>query len=571
MNKIYVFGNTTVRSAKRFPQGIRVLKNSNLNGNINSKEDELAFAKLLDKNNVVDMTTVDDSLGRKWRSAFDKIGLITPASVKRQKLNKNNGFDPLIQKVKEKYPDLSLSGKPYEVTPQGSRLAKAENIFDMEDTMLRALLAVQIDTEKGIFKPFVFVLQVIRELENQGALAGLNRSELLIVFSTTSHDNVKQVVKEIINYRRNRNSVKGKRAKSKVDREILGKYAEKVGVKYDTAITYGDPNFKYMLATGIFSRSGSRIIFNNNKSTLIKNILIKEPYVYEDKLEYYYNFWKGYPLPTDNKDVLIEDIKRLSNNLNISINDDELENKSVPDLKQYQLELEKKDLDEREKLFAKRQDTEVDNIITYFQVLNGKIKSGDEYENARDDMPAFLEWATWRAFLAIDGLKCDIKKTRGFNIDQDFFPAGNAPGGMPDILLEFKDYILVVEVTLTTTSRQEAAEAEPVRRHVAQIQERCADKNKPVYGLFIAKTIDNNTAEMFRTGLFYRNEQPFFLNIVPITIDQFVYLMSEFKTKHFTNQQFERLLEKCLIPRNATVPLWKNEIQKNIDQYSFAN
>lgn len=569
MSKIYVFGNTTVRSAKRFPQGIKVLENSSLNGNINSRDNELAFAKLLNKNDVVNMTTVDDSLGRKWRSAFDKVGLITPASINRQRLNKNDGFDPLIQEVIKKYPDLGLSGRPYEVTPQGSRLAKAENIFDMEDTMLRALLAVQIKTEKGFFKPFVFVLQVIQELKRQNALPGLNRNELLIVFCATSHDDVDEVVQEIIDYRQRRNAVKGKRAKSKVDRETLGKYAEKVGVKYDTATTYGDPNFKYMLTTGLFSRNGSRITFNENKSTLIKNILLNEPHVFQDKLEYYYHFWKGYPLPTDNKDVLIEDIKRLAGKLNKSI-DKDLESKSVPDLKQYQLELEKQDLDEREKLFAKQQNSQVDNIITYFQVLSGNVKNGDEYENARDDMPAFLEWATWRAFLAIDGLKCDIKKTRGFNIDQDFFPAGNAPSGRPDILLEFEDYILVVEVTLTTTSRQESAEAEPVRRHVAQIQECCEGKHKPVYGLFLAKTIDNNTAEMFRTGLFYRKNEPFFINIVPMTIDQFIYLMSEFKKKHFTNQQFERLIEKCLIPRNATVPLWKDEIKKNIEQYQFA-
>jgi len=57
---------------------------------------------------------------------------------------------------------------------------------------------------------------------------------------------------------------------------------------------------------------------------------------------------------------------------------------------------------------------------------------------------------------------------RRFKIDQDFLPVGTAPGNGPDIVFEFDDMVVVVEVTLTSSSRQEAAEGEPVRRHVAK-------------------------------------------------------------------------------------------------------
>lgn len=44
---------------------------------------------------------------------------------------------------------------------------------------------------------------------------------------------------------------------------------------------------------------------------------------------------------------------------------------------------------------------------------------------------------------------------RGFNVDQDYLPIGTAPGGKPDMIFEFDDYVIVVEVTLSTNSRQE--------------------------------------------------------------------------------------------------------------------
>ena len=51
-------------------------------------------------------------------------------------------------------------------------------------------------------------------------------------------------------------------------------------------------------------------------------------------------------------------------------------------------------------------------------------------------------------------------------------PIGCAPGNGPDLIFEFENYVLVAEVTLTDSSRQEAAEGEPVRRHVAELLKR---------------------------------------------------------------------------------------------------
>ncbi|WP_236841317.1 AlwI family type II restriction endonuclease [Brevibacillus formosus] len=40
----------------------------------------------------------------------------------------------------------------------------------------------------------------------------------------------------------------------------------------------------------------------------------------------------------------------------------------------------------------------------------------------------------------------------------------------------------------------------------------------------MARSIDNNTAETFRVGVWYTGDEPDFINIVPITLKQFNFL-----------------------------------------------
>src|SRR5699024_8828508 len=157
---------------------------------------------------------------------------------------------------------------------------------------------------------------------------------------------------------------------------------------------------------------------------------------------------------------------------------------------------------------------------------------------------------------------------RRFKVDQDFLPMGCAPGGGPDLIFEFEDYVLVVEVTLTTSSRQEAAEGEPVRRHVAKEKAKIAEATgKPVYGLFMARSIDNNTAETFRVGVWYTGDEPDFINIVPITLKQFILMMENYMTRRYDNKVFRIVMDTCLILRNANAPALKIEIEKVVDEF----
>ncbi len=78
----------------------------------------------------------------------------------------------------------------------------------------------------------------------------------------------------------------------------------------------------------------------------------------------------------------------------------------------------------------------------------------------------------------MDSLINEPYQVRRFNVDQDFMPVSTAPGNGPDLIAEFDDRIVVIEVTLSESSRQEAMEGEPVRRHVANLM---LQSDKPVY------------------------------------------------------------------------------------------
>ncbi len=172
--------------------------------------------------------------------------------------------------------------------------------------------------------------------------------------------------------------------------------------------------------------------------------------------------------------------------------------------------------------------------------------------------------------MAIDSLENKPYEARRFKVDQDFLPVGTAPGNGPDLIMEFRDFVIVIEVTLTESSRQEAAEGEPVRRHVADLINQYAETNgKPVYGLFIANNIDSNTAETFRIGVWYsRSNERMSLQIIPITISQFnSFFKALFTTNNVTPEAVINLMNDCEQYRaGCEAPEWKNMISQTVER-----
>lgn len=136
--------------------------------------------------------------------------------------------------------------------------------------------------------------------------------------------------------------------------------------------------------------------------------------------------------------------------------------------------------------------------------------------------------------------------------------------------MEFHDFVIVIEVTLTESSRQEAAEGEPVRRHVADLMNQYAEINgKPVYGLFIANNIDSNTAETFRIGVWYsRNDERMNLHIIPLTISQFnSFFKALFTSDNVSPQAVKKLMDNCEQYRaDCEAPEWKRMINQTVER-----
>lgn len=190
-------------------------------------------------------------------------------------------------------------------------------------------------------------------------------------------------------------------------------------------------------------------------------------------------------------------------------------------------------------------------------------------EVPKDETPAYLEWILWRAALAIDHMVNKPYEVRGFKLDSDFLPVSAAGGGKGDLYCEYIDFTILTEVTMSTSSRQEAMEGEPVRRHVSDA---VLKYDKPVYGLFIAIRIDTNTAETFRHGVWYaKGDIKQRLDIVPLTLKQFQkYFVAMFKTNKANPDLLRNLIAKCESKRDELdAPLWKRFIEDVVVEHSM--
>jgi len=223
---LWHIGNTTVRTPYRLQEALRALLASPLNGNLLGREQEHAFARLLHESGIVEAGRMErgedvSDLGRKWRSALSQLGFITPQLTRPQwarmrygKITHTIGTDPLVW---EYVGDIAaLSGKRYEITPNGYRLTKADVIAAQQECFLRAIAAYQIPSRIETryqctpFSPLRFVLGVIGEIESRGEEPALGFDEFALFVQTSSPDDgINNVVARILSYRMERQSNRG--------------------------------------------------------------------------------------------------------------------------------------------------------------------------------------------------------------------------------------------------------------------------------------------------------------------------------------------------------------------------
>ena len=556
-------GNTTVRSPFRLRDGLVALSTSSLQGNLRGEEQERAFRRLLGEHGIVELGDDDTySVGRKWRSALNKLGFLYPEVPPASGIPQSE-IGPI---------DMC--------TPNGWRLIRADTVPAMQECFLRALAAHYIPSalerkfDFAVFSPLRHTLAIMLELEKQTGESRLNFVEMAIVVQLTSSDEpLADIVARVLALRARRLASPNKR---KFDRQEREAAAVLHGYAAGTFNDYADTNLRYLKATGLVQSKGRGLSLVPEKHVFVEK-LIQDTGIPDSDRSYFITLCNGAKLPTDNKDsalAVLDDLLQQLEKRGIPFDATGKPTDTPADIAIIRHQIEEILSERNEEEYATRQAVEWEEIAAYMELIitrKGKktLSNGEDIEVPQAEAPAYFEWVLWRAFLAINSLANKPYEARRFKIDQDFLPVGTAPGNGPDLIFEFHDFVIVVEVTLTDNSRQEAAEGEPVRRHVADLVSHYgAQSGKPVYGLFIANRIDSNTAETFRIGVWFtRTDDKMRLDIIPVTLVQF----KAFFEALFTSGRVEvglirELLDLCGGLRPAhEAPAWKHEIQQTFN------
>ena len=555
---IWMVGNNGMRNPNRIMDGFRVFSESPFVGHLR-KENEIEFTKLLNEKGIIHNEEGKDESGshaRKWRLVFSRSGLIYP------KLNSSEG-------------QQSDLGPLDDITPFGRAFLKADTYPAIQEFFLRAMSVEQVAVNKGTshFSPLRWILAIMVELEKRTGTSELSRIEFALWgHTTTPEDGLSNVVDKILDLRKRRSTASSKNVFDKNEIKLRGKdYKGKSG----NFVDYADMNMRYLRISGVLQRKGRGLIIAPAKH-LLAEALAKSTVSTRPLIDEYRLLCNGAPLPTDNENVaksVLNDLMRQMKERRIAFDISDLPLDTPAEINIARRRLGSIIAQTDEIQYAQAQCDQWKEISDYMSLLiKGGGKTVYDEDNAievpKDETPAYLEWTLWRASLAIDHLVNMPYEVRGFKLDSDFMPVSAAGGGKGDLYCEFEDFTILTEVTMSTSSRQEAMEGEPVRRHVSDA---VLKYDKPVYGMFIAVRIDTNTAETFRHGIWYaKDDVKQRLDIVPLTLAQFQkYFVAMFDANKANPETVRDLLVECESQRDILeAPFWKKYIDRTVAEKS---
>jgi hypothetical protein len=339
-----------------------------------------------------------------------------------------------------------------------------------------------------------------------------------------------------------------------------------LSTRANTFIDYADTTVRYCRMTRLFSLRGSVMVISEDARELARELAALElPAVSEEEFSTW--LWSADvpSLPLDDAGFLREDLARLTaervslqDQLAIAVEPQVPPPDKLPDLKLARASAGDSVAGLREELFYRRQAKCVPEILeTLRDVLEGEMVGSYR--------PAFLEWGTWRAFLATNALACAVSATRNFKVDSDVTPSHTAKAGVSDMVFQYADHVLAVEVTLRTGPNQWSAEGEPVPRHVFDVMRQ--HPHKRVLGLFLAPKVDPNTANQFLNQVYWDEDLRANrgVDVVPMSLAQFMALLEAWGPA-LDPPRMRELLESCLDLRSESDhgPDWLERIAATI-------
>lgn len=398
--------------------------------------------------------------------------------------------------------------KPFiNITPAGKMLLSSRR---KDEVFLRQLLKFQVPSPyhrptehagKFWIKPYLEILRLIR------TLGTLKFDELQIFgMQLTDWHNFPTIVSKIENFRTQKLQNKGRYAifkKASLDHELKGIYANRIesgqtktresrdaslgyflNTEGHNMRDYADACLRYLRITGLINvsqvgRSLSIVPEMKADVDYILETVGRDPVFVDDKEKYvaYLGDEQIPTLLTDNRKQLIYKIKTEFPNVAIGNN---LKTEKLKDLLADNLEA-------KQKRNITQEIADIKDYKLYDDIQNifDQISTGDLLQKS-----LMLEWNTWRAMTMLDG--GSIKANLIF--DDYGKPMSTAAANKADIICDYGDFYVIVEVTMQTGQKQYENEGEPVVRHLGKLR---VGSGKPCYCLFIAPAINDTCVSYF--------------------------------------------------------------------------
>jgi len=512
--------------------------------------------------------------GKKWNSEtqtvfmqllreenfFNGEGTNDPAFSARDRINrapKALGFVTLS-------PVISL-------TSAGQELIQAKR---KEEIFLRQLLKFQLPSpyhKAAAFwvKPYLEIFRLIRHFDS------LNFDEIMLFgLQLVDYKIFDNIVAKIERYRNTKAKAEQNYKKYRKDyifNELKEIYREEIksgsiqtreskdislakflATKANNMRDYTDALFRYLRSTGLIniSHTGKSISIALEKIQEVDYFLKyidREPCFIDDEKQYV-TYLSNSELPqlfTDNKELLLN---KIHNNFPYASIDTTSSISKLKDIFYDEINKRKETIIEEQITAIKDYRLHDDINIIFNQIINKSLY----------DIPLMLEWNVWRAMTMLDGGQI----TANLKFDDFGNPMSTAQGNMADIVCDYGDFGLTVEVTMQTGQRQYETEGEPVTRHLAKWKKK---NEKPTYCLFIAPEINEACIAHFymlhKTNISYYGGISI---ILPLPLNVFQKMVEDSYKASYTPkpQQIKHLFEYSnkIATESTDEKIWFNKI-----------
>ncbi|BBU41395.1 AlwI restriction endonuclease [Aeribacillus composti] len=416
--------------------------------------------------------------------------------------------------------------------------------------------------EEWSINPLVFVLSLLKKV------GGLSKLDIaMFCLTATNNNQVDEIAEEIMQFRNEREKIKGQNKKLEFTENYffkrfekiygnVGKIREgksdsshksKIETKMRNARDVADATTRYFRYTGLFVARGNQLVLNPEKSDLIDEIISSSKVVKNyTRVEEFHEYYGNPSLPQfsfetkeqlldlahrirdentrlaeqlvehfPNVKVEIQVLEDIYNSLNKKVDVETLKD-VIYHAKELQLELKKK------KLQADFNDPrQLEEVIDLLEVYHEKKNVIEEKIKARfiANKNTVFEWLTWNGFIILGNA---LEYKNNFVIDEELQPVTHAAGNQPDMEIIYEDFIVLGEVTTSKGATQFKMESEPVTRHYLNMKKELEKQGveKELYCLFIAPEINKNTFEEFMKYNIVQNTR-----IIPLSLKQFNMLL----------------------------------------------